>query len=154
MGSTAHKLSKHERRGKDKYYKQKDKAYKATKLKWQEALNGSTFSALRHDLSNDPLFGNLSPYAVKVFCYFLGKFDGSNNGELLAPQGLASSFMGISVNTMKKAIKELLEKEILEVTEYCTKSTPYLYGLTCFPMFNEERASDKWKKHGATKCKQ
>lgn len=141
MASTVHRLSRREKQAATKA-----KAERRKKLK--DRLNGNSFSALRHDLANDPMFGGLSGNAIKVFCYFLGKCDGTNNGELVAPQGLVIAFLQISRDTLKKAIKELIDRDLLEITEYSTNHTPTYYGLTCFPMFGESRPSDRWKKQG------
>lgn len=139
MGSTAHRLSKKERIAKKIH---RDKAIKRRQMQ----TNGNTFSLLRHDLYIHPKFVGLSGSAVKTFIYLLGSFRGHNNGEITCPERQCLQLIGISKPTFVKAINELIQADFVEIVELSTNNSPTLFGLTCFPILNEEKPSDRWKK--------
>lgn len=121
-----------------------------------QKLNGSTYTPVRHDLLNSSEFNGLSPSAKIVFFCLLGKYRGSNNGDLELPQTAEQAKqIGISDPTLKKGLRELLETEFIELTRQGGKNHCSLYALTCYPIDEISRqgltlkyksASDKWKR--------
>ena len=121
-----------------------------------KAVNGSTFSMLRHDVANDTRFISLSNSAKVAFLHLLARYDGKNNGDLCAPLNRAKEYFGLSSQGLKNALDELVSFELLQITRQGGKNQCSLYALTCFPLNDvnkagifikaTERPSDKWKK--------
>lgn len=117
-------------------------------------FSGSPFTAFRRDLANSPEYDSLSGYAVKIFNALLGKYDGSNNGDLSLPYPEIQSRFKFAKPTISKALKELEDKGFIVKTRQGYKSVCNLYLLTCFKkneikFLNQKatsKANDEWNK--------
>lgn len=126
------------------------------KDKLKQSLNGSTFTALRHDVINSPEYLALSLSAKSVFIHLLAKYNRINNGDISAPQNRAKEEFNLSSRGLKKALEELINANFIEVTRQGGKNQCSLYAITCYPLNNivktglvqaeTHKPSDKWRK--------
>lgn len=106
-----------------------------SRKKAQEITNGSTFSMLRHDMVNSKEFLRLSHKAKALLVDLIGRYNRANNGDLAIVYSEMKDRGWASENTLRSAIKELLDSRFLIVTRQGGKNkTCSLYALTCFPI--------------------
>ncbi|EEX49487.1 ArsR family transcriptional regulator [Pasteurella multocida] len=121
----------------------------------EQAVNGNTWTALRHDVVKSPEFINLSLSAKWVFIRLVADYDRKNNGDLSAPQNKAKEIFNLSSRGLKVALDELISAGFLEVTRIGGKNHCSLYALTCYPINNiqktglalieKHKPTDNWK---------
>ena len=109
------------------------------KKRAQEITNGSTFSMVRHDMINSPEFFRLSYKARALLFDTIGRYTRTNNGDIAIVYSEMKDRGWASENTLRAAIKELLDGRFLIVTRQGGRNkTCSLYALTCYPI-NEIR---------------
>ena len=136
------------------YAERKGRGVKRSELK--KSINDSTFTALRHDVINNPRFLGLSNSAKVAFLHLLAKYNRKNNGDLSAPQSRSKQEFNLSAPSLRTGLKELEQNGFIETTRQGGKNQCSLYALTCFPLNDvnkagifikaTERPNDKWKK--------
>lgn len=126
------------------------------KSKLIKGLNGSSFTAQRHDVTTSPEIMALGLAAKWVFFRLSSKYNRKNNGDLSAPLNKAKEEFNLTGQSLKNALDELIAAGFLEITRQGGKNQCSLYALTCFPLNDvnkagialkaTDRPSDKWKK--------
>lgn len=106
-----------------------------SKKKAKEITNGNNFSMLRHDMVNSEEFFRLSYKAKALLIDLIGRYNRLNNGDLAIVYSEMKDRGWASENTLRRAIKELLDSRFLIITRQGGKNkTCSLYALTCFPI--------------------
>lgn len=139
----------------------KNQAYKKSKLKAQEEINGAKFSMFRHDVFNSKEYYSLSPIAVKLLVDAMAIYNRLNNGDLSFAFSIMKDRGWKSETTLRKAIKELLDANFLILSRQGGRNNrPNLYALSFYKIndcLNKEgfskidikatrKAPDDWKK--------
>ena len=106
-----------------------------SKKQAQEITNGNTFSMVRHDLVNSKEFFRLSHKARSLLFDLIGRYNRQNNGDIAIVYSEMKDRGWASENTLRRAIKELLDGRFIIVTRQGGKNkTCSLYALTCYPI--------------------
>lgn len=90
------------------------------------------YAPLYYCVIRSQTYGNLSAYAVKLVNDLLSQYFGSNNGDLSAAYSLMKKRGWKSKGTLNRAIKELLETGIIEVSRQGGRHKCSLYALTFY----------------------
>lgn len=137
-----------------------ERAYKKSKLKAQEEINGANFSMLRHDVFNSKEYYSLSSIAVKLLVDAMAIYNRLNNGDLSFAFSIMKDRGWKSETTLRKAIKELLDANFLILSRQGGRNNrPNLYALSFYKIndcLNKDgfskidikatrRAPDDWK---------
>lgn len=102
-------------------------------------------------------YRNLSAHGVKLLMDLYQQYYGNNNGDLSAPFSTMNSKHGWkSKGTLSRAIKELVEAGLIEVSRQGGKNQCSLYAVTFRPIDDcngkldikpTTKATDLWMKH-------
>lgn len=98
---------------------------------WQ--INGR-FIAIPETVYNHDDFKSLSSRAVKLLIDLLSQYHGYNNGDLCAAMTLMKKRSWKSNDQRNKALKELLDKELIVLTRQGGRKKASLYAVTWFPI--------------------
>lgn len=79
------------------------------------------FCSLPHNVLDSDSYLALSGNSVKVLLFLLRQYNGRNNGDLSAPFSAAASLKIGSQSTWYKALKELIEADLIMVTRESMK---------------------------------
>jgi hypothetical protein len=101
--------------------------------------SGSYVAVTSYFLRSQTVCG-LSAAACKLLLDFLSQYRGNNNGDLCAAWKLMKVRGWKSRDTLAKAVRELLAKEIIEKSQQGGKHKPTLYALT---MYNVDECNGK-----------
>ncbi|ARO88916.1 hypothetical protein EBAPG3_014705 [Nitrosospira lacus] len=114
------------------------------------------FAALPHCLLESQVYISLSAHAVKLLIDLSAQFKGLNNGDLCLAWTTMKKRGWKSRDTLNKARRELLDKELIEVSRYGDRKRAQLYALTFFAIDEcggkldikaTERPMSLWRKH-------
>lgn len=133
-------------------------AWNKKKKNWlsPERREPGGFAALPHCLLESQVCIGLSAHAVKLLIDLLTQFKGFNNGDLCLAWTIMKKRGWKSRDTLNKARRELLDKELILITRYGDRKRPHLYALTYFAVDEcdgklDIKATEKpmslWRKH-------
>jgi hypothetical protein len=98
------------------------------KQKW----GGGAFNALPWDFLGSNVLKSLSPFAVKLLVDMESQYRGFNNGDLCAAWTLMKERGWRSRTTLTKAIRELIDVEVISLTRPGNRRRCALYALTIY----------------------
>jgi len=114
------------------------------------------FAALPHCLLESQVYIGLSTPAVKLLIDLSAQFKGFNNGDLCVAWTTMKKRGWKSRDTLNKARRELLDKELIEISHYGDRRRAQLYALTFFAIDEcggkldikpTENPVGSWRKH-------
>lgn len=106
-----------------------------SKKQGQQITGGNTYSMVRHDLVNSEEYFRLSHKARSLLLDLMGRYNRQNNGDIAIVYSEMKDRGWASENTLRRAIKELLDGQFIIVTRQGGKNkTCSLYALTCYPI--------------------
>lgn len=112
------------------------------------------FIMLQYRMIDSENFRNLSNKSIRLLLDLWRQYNGSNNGDLCVAWSIMSKKGWRSRDTLRRALKELLYYEFIELTRQGGKNRCSLYALTCrsidscqgkLHVAETRRASNRWK---------
>jgi hypothetical protein len=100
------------------------------RLPYKGRADSQGFLALPHAVLASLSYKRLSAHAVKLLCDIGGQFRGNNNGDLCATWSVMQRLGWRSRDTLSRALRELLESGLIELTRQGGKNRCNLYALT------------------------
>ena len=79
-------------------------------------------------------FRQLNGNELKVLLFFIGEYNGSNNGNLMLTFENAKAEIGLARATFSNSLKSLMDKGFILKSKQGGQSHPNLYALTCYPI--------------------
>lgn len=92
------------------------------------------FKQLYTDMIKSKAFRQLNGNELKVLLFFIGEYNGSNNGNLMLVQNKSFDDLNISKPTTNTALKSLIRKGFILKSKQGGQNQPTLYALTCYPI--------------------
>ena len=93
-----------------------------------------SFLGLPHHVLDHDNFRTLSPKATKLLIDIAAQYRGSNNGDLCATFSLMKKRGWNSNDQLDKAKKELIKRDVIQLTRQGGRNKCNLYALTWFPI--------------------
>ena len=104
------------------------------KSDWSDKRPPGLFVPLSHIVIRSTPFAMLSAHGVKLLVDILAQYDSRNNGDLTATWTFMERRGWRSRDTLRNALKELLERRWIQQTRQGGRNRPSLYGVTIYAL--------------------